>query len=110
MAVYWNEGVEYAFISYSTEEYRYAAHRKESLTKNGITSWMAPDSIEGGKSYASEIPQAIRNAKVFIIVLSKSAMKSQWVEKELDTALKNHIPVLPYKTDDIALTESFERR
>ena len=108
MAVYWNEGVEYAFISYSTEEYRYAAHLKESLTKNGITSWMAPDSIEGGKSYASEIPQAIRNAKVFIIVLSKSAMKSQWVEKELDTALKNHIPVLPYKTDDIALTESFD--
>ena len=108
MAVYWNEGIEYAFISYNTEEYRDAVHLKESLSKNGITSWMAPDSIEGGKSYASEIPQAIRNAKVFIIVLSKAAMKSQWVEKELDTALKNHIPVLPYKIEDAVLTESFD--
>ena len=48
MAVYWNEGIEYAFISYNTEEYRDAVHLKESLSKNGITSWMAPDSIEGG--------------------------------------------------------------
>ena len=96
MAVYWNEGIEYAFISYNTEEYRDAVHLKESLSKNGITSWMAPDSIEGGKSYASEIPQAIRNAKVFIIVLSKAAMKSQWVNTRSSVGIKKSYSCTPH--------------
>ena len=69
------------FISYKAEEYNEAMAVKQVLEANGISCWMAPESISGGSNYASEIPRAIRECTVFVLILSEQAQKSRWVPK-----------------------------
>ena len=69
------------FISYKTEEKEEAGWVKSVLEENGISCWIAPACIPGGSSYAIEIPQAIKQAKVFVLILSSKAQSSQWISR-----------------------------
>ena len=51
------------FISYKSEEFQEADWVRQQLESGGISCWMAPHSITGGASYATEIPQAIRSCR-----------------------------------------------
>ena len=64
------------FISYKAEELEEASWVKSVLENNGISCWMAPACIPGGSNYAVEIPQAIRQAKVFVLILSSRDLPS----------------------------------
>ena len=66
---------------------------------------MAPDSIPVGSSYAKEIPKAIQNCKVFILILSGIAQKSKWIPKELDHAIINSKLLIPVIIEDCQLDD-----
>ena len=68
---------------------------------------MAPSCIPGGSSYAVEIPQAIRQAKVFVLILSSKAQSSQWVSREVDLAINEGKIVLPFMLENCALKDDF---
>ena len=57
------------FISYSTVDAVQAETVRNVLEKNGLSCWMAPRDIPGGSNYTKEIPIAIRNCKVFVLIL-----------------------------------------
>ncbi len=95
-----------AFISYSSKEYDEAKHLREVLTKNGISCWMAPDSIEPGSNYAKVIPGAIDNCKVFVLVLSQLSQSSIWVSREVDLAVNKNKIIIPFMLDE-SLNEEF---
>lgn len=96
------------FISYSSREYEDAFAINSILLKNGISTWMAPDSIPAGSNYTKEIPNAIRNCKVFLLILSKSAQQSVWVSAELENAFKNEKFILPFVLDNCPLNDEFD--
>lgn len=75
------------FISYSSKEYDRAFSLKQILEANGIGCWMAPQSIPSGSDYSQEIPRAIRECDVFLLLLSEASQDSKWVPKELDNAI-----------------------
>ena len=95
------------FISYSTIDAPSAETLRNVLEKNGLSCWMAPRDIPGGSNYTKEIPGAIRNCKVFLLVLSKNAQTSQWVLKELDSAVNCGKVILPFMLEDCALNDEF---
>ncbi len=95
------------FISYKAEEIEEAGWVKSVLESNGISCWMAPSCIPGGSSYAVEIPNAIRQAKVFVLVLSSKAQDSQWVSREVDLAINEGKIVLPFMLENCALKDDF---
>jgi Leucine-rich repeat (LRR) protein len=95
------------FISYKSEEFNDADFVRKSLEDAGISCWMAPNSITGGSSYAQEIPQAIRNCKVFVLILSENAQKSKWVPRELDQAINDGKTILPFMIENCALKDDF---
>lgn len=95
------------FISYKAEEFEDANWVKTVLEQNGISCWMAPMSIKGGSSYASEIPQAIRECKIFVLILSEKAQKSKWVPKEIDQAINENKIVLPFMLENCSLKDDF---
>ena len=95
------------FISYSTIDLENAETVRNVLEKNGISCWMAPRDIPGGSNYTKEIPIAIRNCKIFVLILSKNAQKSQWVLKELDSAVNHGKVVLPFMLEDFILNDEF---
>ena len=95
------------FISYKAEEIAEASWVKSVLENNGISCWMAPSCIPGGSSYAVEIPHAIKNAKVFVLILSSKAQSSRWVSREIDLALNEGKIVLPFMLENCALQDDF---
>lgn len=46
------------FISYSSKEKEIADLVRETLENNGISCWMAPESIPASSGYAAEITEA----------------------------------------------------
>ena len=95
------------FISYSTVDAAQAETVRNVLEKNGLSCWMAPRDIPGGSNYTKEIPIAIRNCKVFVLILSKNAQGSHWVLKELDSAVNCGKVILPFMLEDCILNDEF---
>lgn len=96
------------FISYSSKESSQAYEVKNILEINGISCWMAPESIPYGSNYAVEIPQAISDCVVFLLILSESSQSSVWVPKELQVALNKCKEIIPIHIDDSVLKASFD--
>lgn len=95
------------FISYSSNDLPQAETVRNVLENNGLSCWMAPRDIPGGSNYTKEIPIAIRNCKVFVLILSDSAQNSHWVLKELDSAVNCGKVILPFMLEDCALNDEF---
>ncbi|MBR3298717.1 MAG: TIR domain-containing protein [Clostridia bacterium] len=98
---------ERVFISYKSEEFAIAESVRKRIEDEGIACWMAPQSIEGGKSYAQQIPNAIQNCEVFVLILSERSMRSIWVARELDRALNKGKYVLPFMIERLELSDEF---
>lgn len=95
------------FISYKAEEFDEADWVRGMLEQNGISCWMAPESIMGGSSYAEEIPRAIRECKVFVLILSERSQRSRWVPRELDQAINEGRIIMPFMLENCALKDDF---
>ena len=104
MVVAMNKSV---FISYSSKDERYIKKMTQMLEKMGITYWIAPDMIPAGSNYAREIPSAIQNWDIFLLVLSKASQQSIWVEKEIDSAIYYRKTIVPFQIDDSPMTDMF---
>lgn len=95
------------FISYSSKDLKFVERITEELEKMGVTYWKAPEMIPAGSSYAREIPQAIQNCGVFLLVLSPTSQESIWVEKEIDSAICNRKTIIPFQVKEVELNDTF---
>ena len=98
---------EQIFISYKAEERKKAEQLRRNIEDAGFSCWMAPLSIPGGSSYAAEIENAIRNCKALVLLFSEAAMRSKWVEKEVDRAINQDKQILPLRTEEFSLNPAF---
>lgn len=95
------------FISYSSKDSAYVERIIQVLEEMGVTYWRAPQMIPAGSNYAREIPQAIKNCAVFLLVLSEKSQNSIWVEKEIDSAICNRKSIIPFQIDKAPLSDMF---
>ncbi|MBQ9922366.1 MAG: toll/interleukin-1 receptor domain-containing protein [Clostridia bacterium] len=89
------------FISYSSQDQDVADMLVKVAKENGISCWIASSSIEAG-SYAKQIVQGIKGARVFVVIVSESAILSPHVKNELDIAtgrIKDGLIIMPFKID-----------
>ena len=93
------------FISYKSEDYEKADWVRSVLKANGISCWMAPESIPGSTSYSTEIPKAIKKCKKFVLILTEKVQKSAWVPKEIDGAVNAEKTIIPFAWEDCPLTD-----
>lgn len=59
------------FISYSSKDNKIATNICTMLEASGITCWIAPRNIEGGKSYAREIIEAIGDSQLILFLFQR---------------------------------------
>ncbi len=97
----------YVFISYSSKENEFVKQLTNLFEINKIAYWKAPEMIAAGSNYAKEIPQAIRECSVFLMVVSAASQESIWVEKEVDTAICHRKRIIPVKIDDAPLNDMY---
>lgn len=95
------------FISYKSEERAYANRVRSALAYNGISCWMAPESIGAGGEYPSEIPKGIRQCPIFLLLLSPMAQKSKWIPREIDMAISAERIIIPFMIKDCQLGDAF---
>jgi hypothetical protein len=103
--------IEYytCFISYSSKDQALIERLYADLQSKGVRCWFAPKDLKIGDQIRSRIDEAIRIYDKLLIVLSKSSVESDWVEKEVETAFEKerqqNKPVLfPLRLDDTVMT------
>jgi Methylase involved in ubiquinone/menaquinone biosynthesis len=90
------------FISYESHSKNIADAICSTLERNKIRCWYAPRDVGTG-SYASSIIEAIKNSKVFVLVLNQNASESPHVLNEVETAykrIKDGLTIIPFKISE----------
>ncbi len=96
------------FVSYSSQDCKLVQTIVKMMKEEQISYWKAPEMIPAGSSYAREIPKAIKECEVFLLVLSKTSQQSIWVEKEIDSAISHRKTIIPFQIDDVPLNDTFK--
>ena len=96
------------FISYSSKQIKRAYEIAAILRENKITYWMAPDSIPPSEDYIDRIANALTNTKMVLLLLTPEAEASQWVKKEVGTAIGANKPVVPCQFVEYGLSPKFK--
>jgi hypothetical protein len=96
------------FISFSNKDRAFVERLYADLENNGVRCWFAPDDLKIGDRFRISIDESIRIHDKLLLLLSKSSVRSDWVEKEVETAMeKERIqkrPVLfPVRLDDTVM-------
>mgnify|MGYP000271156595 CR=1 FL=1 len=76
------------FISHSSKDKPFVRKLKKDLELNYIDSWLDEDELLPGDSLMNKLSTALKDSTHFMIVLSPNSVESDWVNYELDNALK----------------------
>ncbi len=83
------------FVSYSRTDSDIMRRVSEDLRKRGFVVWNDEALEPGTPSWKDAIEAAIEGAKTIVALLSPDAKKSEWIERELDYARAQNVPIIP---------------
>ena len=99
------------FISYSSRDQVFAERLHADLQSKGVRCWFAPHDLHIGAKTWDAIDEAIRLRDKLLLVLSKAAIESDWVEDEVSKAYaeerqRKTTVLFPIRIDDSVMTTS----
>jgi len=88
-----NQAIQFysCFISYSTEDQKFADRLYADLQNKGVRCWFAPHDLQGGKKIHEQIEEAIRVYERLLLIISEDSMSSRWVKTEIANARKKQL-------------------
>ncbi len=95
--------MDYIFISYSSVNEIYADTMRKILLKRGYPVWMALYDIPPGEEYGAVLNKAIEGCACLMLLLSHDSQESEFVNKEIETAVANHKPIIPVGIEKVVL-------
>jgi len=96
------------FISYSTKDTSIANKVVEYVEAHGHLCWIAPRNITPGKDYTDLLNDALKGCSALILIVSEASIRSQWVKKELTTAVSYNKKIIPFKIQNVVLDGGLE--
>lgn len=93
----------YIFISHSTQDNAFTARLSDDLNEAGFETWVDIESIESGDRWLLAIQDAIEKCGATIVVMSRVARDSEWVEREALLAMDLKKPIHTALIEDIPL-------
>lgn len=96
------------FISYASQDEVIARQLYADLRKKDVPCWFAPHDLRPGTPILRGIEEAIHLQDKFLLILSEHAVKSAWIEREVDAALHLEIQrgqdvLFPIRLDNAVL-------
>jgi hypothetical protein len=85
------------FISYAISDRDEAERLVSALQVNNVSGWLDKADIAAGDSIPSAVRAALKGSNVVVVLLSPSALRSQWVQFEIGAAEalgKKIVPVI----------------
>ena len=93
------------FISYRREGGAdLARYLHDKLTDMGMDAFIDVDDLSIGK-FASDIEKQIVQRSFFVAVLTPTTLESEWVRKEIQTALTHNRFIIPFVTREFKFYE-----
>lgn len=74
------------FLSYASEDQSFVDRFHDDLEAQGVRCWLAPVDLNPGDRFPQQIEDAIHHHDKLILILSKYALRSGWVEHEVKLA------------------------
>lgn len=101
------------FISYSRVDKEFVDKLASQLRSQGISVWIDDRQIKVGQKIPRRIKEGIFNSDYFLIVISRGAVKSNWVKEELDSAYFEAVvnkpdSILPVLLDDMPMPKELQ--
>jgi hypothetical protein len=96
------------FISYSSKDEKFAQRLHAGLQSKGVRCWYASENLKIGDKIRVGIDESIRVHDKLLLILSKHSIESEWVEKEVETAMERERQqkrtiLFPIRLDDTVL-------
>src|SRR5271154_5942501 len=96
------------FISYASADAAIAQKVCAALEAAGISCWIAPRDVMPGTLYANGIVGALDESKILVLILSKDAVASAHVDRELERATSKRHPIVALRLEAAPLNRAFE--
>jgi TIR domain-containing protein len=90
------------FISYSTEDQAIAEAVVAALEAEKVNCWIAPRDVQAGSPYSGQITQAIREARILLLILTERSNRSKHVLREVERAAHSQNHLLTFRVEPIA--------
>jgi len=99
------------FFSYSIEDKTFSERLARDLQERGIQTWLVGQEIKFGDKRQFKIDEALKTSGYFFAIISKSSIKSSWIQKELEIAVEKEketkLPrIIPILLDDVEIPEN----
>jgi formylglycine-generating enzyme required for sulfatase activity len=82
------------FISYSHKDMAYAKKLVLALEQEGFTPWV-DERLDYGSQWPLELQEHLDTCEAFIVLMTPSALASEWVQSELSRAKRKNKPIFP---------------
>ncbi len=92
------------FISYSSKDQKVAEGVCGYLESQGIRCFVAYRDIPRGVVWAAAIVDALDDSQMMVVIFSESFNKSKQVDREIELASENEMPILPFRISDSAFS------
>ncbi|MFN8529114.1 MAG: toll/interleukin-1 receptor domain-containing protein [Anaerolineae bacterium] len=76
------------------------------LTNAGLRVWYDADAIAGGSAFGSVLPDAIEQCRALLLILSKAALASNWVQNEYQFAMVHQAKYPDFKIIPVIVDDS----
>jgi hypothetical protein len=96
------------FISHSSLDKPVADAVCAALENTAIGCWIAPRDVLPGRSFAGEITRAIQRSKVMVLIFSAHSNTSEQILREVQLAANSHLPIVPFRIEDVLPNEDLE--
>lgn len=87
------------FVSYDHDDRKIADRIKEDLIKNDVPVWIDEGGLRAGHPLITKIQEAIKKAANFVLLWSKRASRSRWVNAEWNAAWHLEKTIIPCALD-----------
>lgn len=89
------------FISYSHTNSTFAQELITDLQRVGHACWVDKSEIKGGEEWMMTIAEGIINSYACLIITSRKALESRWVQDEILWARKKNKVIIPILLEDV---------
>lgn len=89
------------FIIYTQVDAEFANTIISDLRAKGHACWVDTGSIKGGDEWIRTIAEGIRNSYAVVVIVTKNAIESRWVQDEIYWAQKKNKPFIPLLRENV---------
>jgi hypothetical protein len=97
-----------AFISHCSGDKELAEKLIATLESHGVRCWAAMRDALFGPTYAKQIVDAIRNAKMMVLIFSAGANDSPHILREVEKAVDLRVPLVTVRVQKIAPNDDLD--